>query len=148
MEKEKFDFKKFEKVENNSRYERRIAELDKSGKETVNIKEVVDASLKNLGEASNSFIIYGDPQCGKTEMMIALTSKLLDEGHKVIVLLITDNISLLRQNLERFRNSGIDPSPKNFDEILDNNVKIGESNWIIFCKKNASREVCKNSLIS
>jgi DNA replication protein DnaC len=135
MAEEKFDFKKFEKVSNKSRYERRIAELSKSNKETTNIEEVVEASLKNVKDKENSFIIYGDPQCGKTEMMIALTAKLLDEGHKIIILLVTDNLSLLRQNLERFRNSGIDPSPKNFDEILDNNITLGESNWVIFCKK-------------
>jgi len=137
MVEEEFNFEKFKKISNKSRYERRIAQLSKD-KETKNIEEVVNTSIKNIKDGERSFIIYGDPQCGKTEMMIALTAKLLDEGHRVIVLLITDNVSLLKQNLERFRNSGIDPSPKNFNEVLDENIKIGEGNWIIFCKKNAS----------
>lgn len=138
MENNDFDFKKYEKISNKSRYERRLAELKNQKKETQNIEEVVSYSIKNLKEGTKSFIIYGDPQCGKTEMMIALTAKLLDEGNKVIIVLVTDNISLLKQNLDRFRISGIDPSPKNFSEILDDNIKIGDSNWVIFSKKNAS----------
>lgn len=44
---------------------------------------------------------------------------------------------LLEQNLERFLRSGLDPAPKKFSDILDPAVKIGDSKWIIFCKKNS-----------
>ncbi|NHQ79880.1 P-loop NTPase family protein, partial [Elizabethkingia miricola] len=71
-------------------------------------------------------------------MMIALTAKLLDEGFKIIVALLNDSVQLLGQNLERFQRSGLSPSPKKFSEILSPEVKIGEQQWVIFCKKNSS----------
>ena len=71
-------------------------------------------------------------------MMICLTSRLLDEGKKVIIILLNDNVELLKQNLRRFKESGIDPDPKNFSEVIDPNVQMGNNEWIIFCKKNSS----------
>lgn len=138
MAQKEFNFAELEKLKTVSRYERRLEQLKSEGKETSNIEDVVNKSMENLKNSINSFIIYGDPQCGKTEMMIVLTAKLLDEGKRVVIVLVTDNVSLLQQNLDRFRNSGINPSPKNFDEVIDENVKIEDGNWIIFCKKNAS----------
>src|SRR5690606_21373067 len=38
----------------------------------------------------------------------------------------------------RFQRSGLSPSPKKFSEILSPEVKIGEQQWVIFCKKNSS----------
>ena len=66
--------------------------------------------------------------------MISLTAKLLDEGHRIIVILLNDNVPLLQQNLDRFINSGIDPAPMDISGILEEN--IGDKTWIIFCKKN------------
>jgi hypothetical protein len=91
----------------------------------------------NLKNGQRSFVIYGEPQSGKTEMMIALTAKLLDEGYKIIVALLNDSVQLLGQNLERFQRSGLSPAPKKFSEILSPEVKIGNHQWVIFCKKNS-----------
>lgn len=70
-------------------------------------------------------------------MMIALTARLLDEGFKIIVVLLNDSVQLLGQNLERFQRSGLSPTPKKFSEIMSESVKIGDREWIIFSKKNA-----------
>ena len=54
--------------------------LDSCRFETKHIKETVENSIDNLKKGnSKSFVIYGEPQSGKTSMMIALTAKLLDE---------------------------------------------------------------------
>ncbi len=67
-----------------NRYEKRLATLVSSGQEVDRIKGVVTAAIDNIRAGQKSFVIYGEPQSGKTEMMIALTTKLLDEGHKII----------------------------------------------------------------
>ncbi len=122
----------------NNRYERRMAKLVSSGKDVARIKVVVEGAVKNIAANQRSFVIYGEPQSGKTEMMIALTARLLDEGHQVIIALMNDSVQLLGQNLERFQLSGISPSPKKFNEILSSEVKIVGQQWVIFCKKNSS----------
>lgn len=120
-----------------ARYLRRIRHLESKGMSAESIKIATEESIKNISNGLKSFVIYGEPQSGKTEMMIALTARLLDEGHKIIILLLNDNVSLLNQNLERFKRSGIDPAPSNFTEVLDPDVKIGDNEWVIFCKKNS-----------
>ena len=120
-----------------TRYERQLNRIRSQWKYTKNTESAVDEAIQNISDNCRSFVIYGEPQSGKTEMMIALTARLLDEGHKIIVILLNDSIQLLSQNLERFRRSGIDPAPKNFSELLDPSVTIGKSEWVIFCKKNS-----------
>jgi|GEM_PF-345739 len=120
-----------------NRYTHRIAQLSALGRYVENIKQTVDEALGNLKAGSRSFVIYGEPQSGKTEMMIALTARLLDEGHRVIIVLLNDNVQLLNQNLSRFRSAGLDPSPKSHDEILHDEISLATGEWIIFCKKNA-----------
>lgn len=122
----------------NNRYERRLAKLASSGQEIERIKSVVENAVTNLNSTQRSFVIYGEPQSGKTEMMIALTAKILDEGYKIIIALLNDSVQLLGQNLERFQRSGLSPSPKKFNEILSPEVQIGQQQWVIFCKKNSS----------
>ncbi|MEX5219435.1 MAG: DEAD/DEAH box helicase family protein [Nitrospira sp.] len=123
---------------NTVRYHKRLEKLKASGRYTVSIEKAVEGAIANISEErSRSFVIYGEPQSGKTEMMIALTARLLDEGHRLIVVLLNDSVQLLNQNLERFRRSGLDPAPKNFNEILDPTIEIGESEWVIFSKKNS-----------
>jgi hypothetical protein len=122
---------------NNNRYERRLSKLVSMGNEVDRIKIVVENAVTNTATGQRSFVIYGEPQSGKTEMMIALTAKLLDEGFKIIIGLLNDSVQLLGQNLERFQRSGLSPSPKKFSEILPPEVKIGEHQWVIFCKKNS-----------
>lgn len=122
-----------------SRYEKRINELQSSGLETTSIEAAVTGALANIvGDGVSSFVIYGEPQSGKTEMMIALTARLLDEGHRIIIVLMNDSVQLLEQNLDRFLRSGLDPAPKKFNEILDPTFEIGNSTWVIFCKKNSA----------
>lgn len=136
-----FDINDFKSsvIENKGfRYEKRIKELKNEGFYTDSIENAVRGAIENIHKhKTRSFVIYGEPQSGKTGMMIALTAKLLDEGHKIIVVLLNDSVQLLEQNLERFLRSGLDPAPKKFSEILDPSIQIGNSNWVIFCKKNS-----------
>jgi hypothetical protein len=119
-----------------NRYEKRLSQLVADGQVVDRIKAVVETAIENIKAGQKSFVIYGEPQSGKTEMMIALTAKLLDEGHKIIVVLLNDSVQLLGQNLERFQRSGLSPSPKKFSELLPPEMVIGDRQWIIFCKKN------------
>jgi DNA replication protein DnaC len=45
-----------------------------------------DGSIKAWGHSSYGGT--GEPQSGKTELMIALTAKLLDKGNKTIIILL------------------------------------------------------------
>jgi Z1 domain-containing protein/type III restriction/modification enzyme restriction subunit len=121
----------------NTRYSRQLERIKAKNSYVQNIEKAVEGAVKNIQGKCSSFVIYGEPQSGKTEMMIALTARLLDEGHKIVIVLLNDSIQLLNQNLERFRRSGIDPAPKNYSEILDPVVTIGEGEWVIFSKKNS-----------
>ena len=126
----------FDMCASDNRYEKRIEKLKNQELSTANIEKTIQKTMESL-KKSKSFIIYGEPQSGKTEMMIALTAKLLDKGHKIIIILLNDSISLLNQNLERFSRSGLSPTPKNFTEILKPEIEIGDKKWVIFSKKNS-----------
>lgn len=129
-----FEIGKFKSSSGKSgRYERRLSTLLRKGIDPDCIDTAVSSAIKSLKANGNkSFVIYGEPQSGKTEMMIALTAKLLDEGHRVIIHLLNDNILLLEQNLDRFKRSGLAPSPKNFIEILDPAIGVQQGEWVIF----------------
>src|SRR2546423_11283124 len=88
---------------NTNRYERRLAKLVSENLQVDRIKAVVESAVANVEAGERSFVIYGEPQSGKTEMMIALTAKLLDLGLKLVVVLLNDSVQLLRQNLQRFQ---------------------------------------------
>ncbi len=134
-----FDINKFKAEKHlSNRYAKRIQALKDKGRQTDCIEKTVNESVENIQGSGRSFIVYGEPQSGKTEMMIALTAKLLDEGHKIIIHLLNDNVSLLEQNLLRFQQSGLSPAPYNFLEIMDPVIEIGDKEWVIFCKKNGS----------
>jgi len=134
-----FDISKFKNDKPLSqRYDKRLQQLKGANFVTSHIEETVNNAVKNLNDSIKSFIIYGSPQSGKTEMMIALTAKLLDLNNKIVIILLNDNVGLLEQNLRRFAKADIDPDPKNFKEILDDIIEIKDYEWIIFCKKNAS----------
>lgn len=124
-------------IKSNDRYDRRILDLSNKNLEVENIKNVVNNAVANINEGQKSFIIYGEPQSGKTEMMIALTAKILDMGHKLVIILLNDSVQLLSQNLERFQRAGLSPAPKKFNEIMPKEIKIGNNQWVIFCKKNS-----------
>lgn len=122
-----------------ARYARRISDLQAKGFYTDSIESAVEGAIGNIAtQEARSFVIYGEPQSGKTEMMIALTARLLDEGANIIIVLMNDSVQLLEQNLDRFLRSGLDPAPKKFNEILDTSINLKGGTWVIFCKKNAA----------
>jgi len=132
-----FDIEKFKsKKRESKRYGKRVGALGGAGINTKYIEKTVADATSKISSGVNSFVIYGEPQSGKTEMMIALSARLLDLGNKIIVVLVKDDVELMHQNLGRFARSGIDPTPRSFAEITEPSVKIGDKEWIIFCKKN------------
>lgn len=120
-------------------YQRQLHRLRAAGNSTECIEEAVQGSLSNLANGGQkAFVIYGEPQSGKTEMMICLTAKLLDDGHRFVVHLLNDSVDLLGQNLERFHGSGLAPSAQTFKEIRDPSVNVRAGQFVVFCKKNGS----------
>jgi hypothetical protein len=135
-----FDIEKFTSGDQpRNQYQRQLQRLRDIGNSTECIELAVQGALKNLsGSNQKSFVIYGEPQSGKTEMMICLTAKLLDEGFHFIVHLLNDSVDLLGQNLGRFHNSGLAPSAQNFMEIIDPAIDVKAGPFIVFCKKNGN----------
>jgi hypothetical protein len=118
-------------------YKKQLTRVRASGSETRCIEAAVQGVIKNLPAAeTGSLVVYGDPQSGKTEMMICLTAKLMDTGHRTIVHLMNDSVDLLRQNLDRFKLAGLAPAPRNASDLANSPLVPGH-NAILFCKKNA-----------
>ena len=120
------------------RYAGQLNRLRKIGKQTTCVEAAVASACDTLQSGTNSFVIYGEPQSGKTEMMICLTAKLLDDGHRVIVHLLNDSVQLLQQNLDRFQRANLSPAAKNFSDVIDPDYSLATGFHVIFCKKNAS----------
>ncbi|MGZ5440738.1 MAG: hypothetical protein ACXW5U_01235 [Thermoanaerobaculia bacterium] len=121
----------------NTQFQRQVDRLAAEGKQIDCIEAAVNGALANLTSARcASFVIYGEPQSGKTEMMICLTARLLDEGRLFVLHLLNDSVDLLGQNLGRFQKSGLAPAAKNFTDVLDPAVPIKGRQHVIFCKKN------------
>src|SRR5579883_229307 len=119
-----------------NRYEKQLDRVKASGQQTDCINDAVMAVLKNLPTANaGSLVVYGDPQSGKTEMMICLTARLLDSGHKTIIHLMNDSVDLLMQSLDRFKLAGLAPAPRSASD-LGNSPLVKGHEAIIFCKKN------------
>jgi hypothetical protein len=76
------------------RYQAQLARLKKRGNQTSCIEAAVSSAGETLQAGTSSFVIYGEPQSGKTEMMICLTAKLLDDGHRIIIHLLNDSVQL------------------------------------------------------
>ena len=124
---------------NINRYQSRIDFLKKSNLYTQNIEETVEETIKNLFEKNvRNLVIYGEPQSGKTELMIALTAKLLDMGKKHIIIVVHDNVKLLGQNLTRFVKSGLTPSPMEHDEFARSSAEFKDKEFVVCSKKNKS----------
>ena len=118
-------------------YKKQLARLKKQGLNIDMVVQAVDQAMQKLPNASTgSLVIYGDPQSGKTEMMICLTTALLDAGHEVIVHLMNDSVDLLMQNLDRFRLAGLAPAPRNAADLANSPLTTGQR-AILFCKKNS-----------
>lgn len=134
-----FDPGKFTSIKiDNNQYRRQLNRLASDLKQVDCIEAAVDGAMRNLSKTTKaSFVIYGEPQSGKTEMMICLTARLLDEGRKFILHLLNDSVDLLGQNLGRFQKSGLAPAAKNYTDILDPAIQVKGRTHVIFCKKNA-----------
>ncbi len=132
-----FSISKFRNAKQPSnRYQSRIEALKRNGISTNYIEEAVKGVVGNVNQGVESLVVYGEPQSGKTEMMIALTAKLLDEGRQIVVELLNDNLQLRDQNLERFQKSGLNPTPIDIADFLEE--KVGQKQWVVFCKKNSN----------
>jgi len=123
-----------------SRYSKRLSFLkDEKNMETSQIEEGITQVSNVLDSGGKSFVIYGEPQSGKTEMMIALTCKLLDEGKKTIFIVMNDNTELENQNFNRFRSaSELNTAPMRDSQLQGMemaDLKI-EKIRVIFCRKN------------
>jgi hypothetical protein len=117
-------------------FQRQLNRLKASGQQTDCVEDAANGVLANLAAGPPSaLVVYGDPQSGKTEMMICLTALLLDKSYRTIVHLMNDSVDLLRQNLDRFKLAGLAPSPRNSAELAAAPLVPGHS-AVIFCKKN------------
>tara|TARA_R110002111_G_scaffold261984_1_gene336621 strand:- start:102080 stop:103975 length:1896 start_codon:yes stop_codon:yes gene_type:complete len=120
-----------------NQYENQLTRVKNSGQQIDKISNTVDAVIENLPKASSgSLVVYGDPQSGKTEMMICLTAKLIDLGHKIIVHLMNDSVDLKMQSLDRFRLAGLAPAPRSAGDLANSPLGSGHK-AILFCKKNS-----------
>jgi Z1 domain/Type III restriction enzyme, res subunit len=120
------------------RYQTQLNRLNAIGKQTSCVEAAVSSACETLQSGTTSFVIYGEPQSGKTEMMICLTAKLLDDGYRVVVHLLNDSVQLLQQNLDRFQRSRLSPAARNFSDVIDPEYSLLTGFHVIFCKKNAS----------
>src|ERR1700722_14100102 len=133
------DLEKFKGISKlKDRYAKQLQRLQKKGISTACIETAVADAIANLATTKNSsLVIYGEPQSGKTEMMICLTAKLLDDGHSIIVHLMNDSVDLLTQNLKRFTVSGLAPAARSSTDILQSSSSHNPPEVVVFCKKNA-----------
>lgn len=120
-----------------SEYDNQMLRLRRLGLYTKSIEATVaEAEVSILGGAK-SFAIHGEPQCGKTEMMVCLVGKLLDLGRTTIVVLVNDSVDLLNQNLDRFQSSNLSPTPMGMSEAIISAIDVSKATSIVFCKKNS-----------
>jgi hypothetical protein len=133
-----FDLAKFkEKANLKDLYLKQLQRLQGEDIQTNCIEAAVVGAIQNLtAPKAAALVIYGEPQSGKTEMMICLTANLLDEGHKIVVHLMNDSVDLLSQNLRRFKASGLAPVPRTSTELLQTVDSQTPHEVIVFCKKN------------
>lgn len=133
---------RLESVQSNAQcYEDRIARLKQMGRDSSLIQRGIADVLRVLEQGSKSFVVYGEPQSGKTEFMIALVCKLLDMGRQTIFVVMNDNTELELQNYDRFLKAReLNPTPQLYSHIEqtdDADLKTPKQR-VIFCRKNAS----------
>lgn len=125
----------------NQRYTKFIDDFRRKNLDPSEIENAVSEAMANVNEGVRSFIIYGEPQSGKTNMMIALTSCLLDAGHNLVVILTQNITDLEKQTFERFLDSTLKPPPKYFSDVtsLDYPLsRLEKQKHIIFCRKDSN----------
>jgi hypothetical protein len=129
-----------ERKKRESCYSQRLSALQKRGRDTSLIEEGMADTIQTLQSGAKSFVIYGEPQSGKTEFMIALVCKLIDMGKQTIFIVMNDNTELENQNFDRFHAaSELNPTPMRDYELKDlsnADLKIKRQR-IIFCRKNS-----------
>lgn len=69
-----------------------------------------------LGDRPPRILMYGRVQSGKTVAMILASALCLDNGFKVVVVLTTDNVALIRQTAARFKDLD---GPRVFSSVKD-----------------------------
>jgi len=133
-----FDIEKYkDKAKLKARYEKQLTRLKHDEIQTDCIEAAVEGVAAKLDAANPAaLVIYGEPQSGKTEMMICLTARLLDLGHRVIIHLMNDSVDLLSQNLRRFKASTLAPAPRTSTELQQTADEKLPEELIVFCKKN------------
>lgn len=121
-------------------YPKRIEFLNTLGRDTSIIQEGIADTVNALDAGARSFVVYGEPQSGKTEFMIALVCKLIDEGYKTIFVIMNDNTELENQNFDRFHSAKeLNPTPirdTQVQNLADYELKTDKQR-IIFCRKNS-----------
>lgn len=126
--------------QNDPCFPQRIKGLKERGRASAPIEQGIVDTLKSLNTKARSFVIYGEPQSGKTEFMIALVCKLIDLKYKTIFVVMNDNTELENQNFERFHAAPeLNPTPCRDFEIRsmpDSELKVDKQR-IIFCRKNS-----------
>ena len=122
-------------------YPKRIKSIKSHGREAQHIENGIAEAVSVLDQGTKSFVIYGEPQSGKTEFMIALTCKLIDLGFKTIFVVMNDNRELESQNFDRFHQAPeLNPVPLRDTQIpaMSNQQLRENKQRIIFCRKNSS----------
>ena len=119
-----------------TRYDQQISRVKAKNNFTKSIEETVSATIDNLRDGAKSLAIYGEPQSGKTEMMICLAAKLLDEGYSTVIVLVNDSIDVLGQNYRRFQTSGLVPAPKSLSDLKLNPNLVKNNELVLVTKKN------------
>ena len=121
-------------------YDKRISSVKQRGRETRHIENGIEEVERVLGRGVNSFVVYGEPQSGKTEFMIALACKLIDLDYQTIFVVMNDNTELESQNFDRFHAAPeLNPTPlrdSQLPHMSDIQLKQDKQR-IIFCRKNS-----------
>lgn len=139
MSLEKF-FESINKENKELCYPKRISSVKARGRETGHIEIGIAETVQVLEDGVKSFVVYGEPQSGKTEFMIALACKLIDMNYTTIFIVMNDNTELETQNFDRFHEAPeLNPTPlrdTQLPHMSDNELKIKKQR-IIFCRKNS-----------
>ena len=130
---------KLKSASQTSAFDARVRYLGGLGYDVSIHNDAILEVSEKLARGVRSLVLYGEPQAGKTEAMIALVCRLLDEGHQTIFVIMNDNTELEIQNFDRFKEAAqINPSPmtaEQFNELPDGDKKAATQR-VIFCRKN------------
>ena len=121
-------------------YPARVSSLASRGFKTKDIEKGISETIKVLEDGVRSFVVYGEPQSGKTEFMIALACKLIDLDYQTIFVVMNDNTELEGQNFDRFHAAPeLNPTPLRDFQIpaMSKKERSIKKQRIIFCRKNS-----------